>query len=148
MFERSVIYSTAILVALTSVCCVKRVICKTLVLGLWQTTQTHFRPHRMRRLITVCTVCFNIRKLRVKWNSLKFPFRTTFQAFTQRQLTNQCCQCFDCFIFLIFSFWWCMLCYHGLYLSRPHSLYSSIYMRVYGMYNLCNWLSYVRCRMQ
>ena len=27
---------------------------------------------------------------------VKFPFRTFFPAYTQRQSTNQCCQCFNC----------------------------------------------------
>ena len=30
-------------------------------------------------------------------NSLKFPFRNIFPAYTQGQSTHQCCQCFDCF---------------------------------------------------
>ena len=32
----------------------------------------------MRRLIKVCTVCLNYKKLRVKWNSLKSPLRIIF----------------------------------------------------------------------
>ena len=32
----------------------------------------------------------------VKGNSLKSPFSTIFPAYIQRQLTHQCCQCFDC----------------------------------------------------
>ena len=35
----------------------------------------------------VCTVCLNYRKLRVKWNGLKSPFRSIFPAYTQRQST-------------------------------------------------------------
>ena len=37
----------------------------------------------------------NNRKSRVKQNSLKSPFSTIFQAYTQRQSIHQCCQCFD-----------------------------------------------------
>ena len=40
-------------------------------LGHWQTLQTKITHHRMRRLIRVCTVLLNYRKLRVK-----SPFRT------------------------------------------------------------------------
>ena len=69
-------------------------------LGHWQTVQTQIR-HRMRCLIRVCTVCSNYRKLRVKWNSLKFPFRTIFPANTKRQSTHQCCQCFDLLLLLL-----------------------------------------------
>ena len=53
---------------------------------------------RARRLVRVCTFCLNYRKLRVKWNSLKLPFRTSFPAYTQRQLIHQCCQCFNYFL--------------------------------------------------
>ena len=40
-------------------------------------------------------VMLNCRKFRVKWNRPKSPFRTIFPAYTQRQPTHQCCQCFD-----------------------------------------------------
>ena len=45
-----------------------------LVLGHWQTVQTQIRCHRTRRVIRICTICSNFRKLRVKWNSLMSPF--------------------------------------------------------------------------
>ena len=45
--------------------------------------QTQIRLQRTRRLIKVCTVCLNYRKLRVKWNSFKSPFRTILQVYTQ-----------------------------------------------------------------
>ena len=77
-----------ILVAVTSECSVKRVIRVKPALGHSQTVQTQIRRQRMRPLITVCTVCLNYRKLKVKWNSLKSPFRTIFPAYTQRQSTN------------------------------------------------------------
>ena len=84
-----VIYSRAILVTVTSECNVRP------RLGYWQTVQTQIRRHRTRRLIRVCTVCFNYRKLRIKWNNLTSPFRTIFPAYTQRKSTHQCCQYFD-----------------------------------------------------
>ena len=40
--------------------------------------QTQIRHCRMLHLIRVCTVCFNYRKLRIKWNSLP-QFRNIFQ---------------------------------------------------------------------
>ena len=43
----------------------------------------------------LCNVCLNYRKFRIEGNSLKFPFRTIFPAYTQRQSTHQCCQCFN-----------------------------------------------------
>ena len=61
----------------------------------WQTVQTQIRRRRTWRLIRVCTICLNYRKLRVKGNNRKAPFRTIFPAYTQRQSTQQCCQCFD-----------------------------------------------------
>ena len=61
-------------------------------LGHWQTVQIQIRRHKTRRLIRICTVCFNYKKLRVKLNSLKSPFRTSFPAYTQR---HYWCQCFD-----------------------------------------------------
>ena len=48
----------------------------------WQTVQTLIRS---RRMIRVCTVCLSYRNLRVKGNSLKFPFRTIFPTYNQRQ---------------------------------------------------------------
>ena len=36
-----------------------------------------------------------LQEVRVKWNSLKSPFRTIFLAYTQWLSTHQCCQCFD-----------------------------------------------------
>ena len=63
-------------------------------LGHWQKVQTQIRCCRMC-LIRLCTVCLNYRKFRFKWNSLKSPFRIIFPAYTQRQSTHQCCQCFD-----------------------------------------------------
>ena len=62
-----------------------------------QTVQTQIRRHRTWRLNRVCTVCENYRKLIVKWNNLKSPFRTIFTADAQRQSTHQLCQCFDYF---------------------------------------------------
>ena len=43
----------------------------------------------------VSAILLKLQVLRVKWKSLKSPFRTIFSAYTRRQLTNQCCQCFD-----------------------------------------------------
>ena len=64
-------------------------------LGHWQTVQTQIRCRRMRHLIRVCTVCLNYMKLRAEWNSHKSPSRAIFPAYTQGQLTHQCCQCFE-----------------------------------------------------
>ena len=51
---------------------------------------------RMRRPIRVCSNCLNYKKIRVKWDSLKCPIRTSFPAYTERrQSTHQCYQCFD-----------------------------------------------------
>ena len=36
-----------------------------------------------------------LQELRSKRNSLTFPFRTIFPAYTQRESIQQCCQCFD-----------------------------------------------------
>ena len=69
-------------------------------LGRWQTVQNKIKRHRTRRLIRICTVCLNCRKLRVKWNMVKSPLRTTFPAYSQRQSTPQCYQCFD-YLFLV-----------------------------------------------
>ena len=87
------IYSHAVLVTVTSECRVKRVICKP---GLGHLGQCRPRSDTTECGIwSVCTVCLNYRKLRVKWSSLKCPFRTVFPAYTQRQSTHQYCQCFD-----------------------------------------------------
>ena len=56
-----------------------------------------------RRLIRVCTVCWNYKKLWVKWNSRKSPFRNIFQAYIQRESTYQCSQCFDFFLSAVTS---------------------------------------------
>ena len=96
----TVIYSRTILVAVTSECPVKKLSAKP---GLehWQTVQTKIRNRKTRRLIRVCTVCLNYRKLRVKWNSLNWVpvldtwSRTIFPAYTQRQSTHQYSQYFD-----------------------------------------------------
>ena len=67
--------------------------------------QSQIRRHRTRPLIRLCTICLNNRKLRVTWNILKSPFRTIFfSAYTQRQSTHQCCQCFD-FVLWCFTNW-------------------------------------------
>ena len=81
----SVIYSRAILVAVTSGCSVRRVICK-----IWTDTLTNSTDPERK-------VCLNYRnkKIRVKWNSLKSTFRTIFPACTQQQSSHHCCQCLD-----------------------------------------------------
>ena len=110
----TIIYSRAILVAVTSEWCWQRAICKT-----WNETfgtlansaypdQTPQNvasdqdvhsllilqkvkgkmKQSMWRLIRMCTVCLYYRKLRAKWNSLKSKFRTIFPAYTQRQSTH------------------------------------------------------------
>ena len=66
-------------------------------LGHWQTVQIQITRRKTRCLIRICTVCLNNRKLRIKWNSPKSPFRTIFPACTQRQSTHQYSQCFDYF---------------------------------------------------
>ena len=89
----NVFYSRATLVTVTSECRVKRVICKT-----WSWTLANnidLDQTAQKRVIRVCTICLNYRKLRVKWNSYKSPFRTILPAYTQRQPTHQWCQCFD-----------------------------------------------------
>ena len=63
-----VIYNRAILVAVTLV----------LSVNLGRDIGKQSRP---RHLIRVCTLFFNYRKLRVKWNSFKSPLRTIFQHF-------------------------------------------------------------------
>ena len=78
------LFIAALFLSLWPQCRVKRVICKTWT-GTLATVQTQIRRRRTRRLIRVCTVCLNYRKLRVKWNNLKSPFMTIFSVFTQRQ---------------------------------------------------------------
>ena len=95
--QMTVIYSHTILVAVTSECPVKKLSAKP---GLehWQTVQTQIRRRSTRRLIRVCTVCLNYRKLRVDWNSLMSPFRTRSSGpfiYAQRQSTHQYSQYFD-----------------------------------------------------
>ena len=63
--------------------------------GLRHTVQTQIRRYITWRLIRMCTVCLNYRNLRVKCNSLKYPFRTFVSAYTQKQASHQCRQCFD-----------------------------------------------------
>ena len=57
-------------------------------LGHWQTVQTQIRRRRTWRLIRICIVCLNYRKLRVKWNDCKFPFRTIFPAHRDNRPTS------------------------------------------------------------
>ena len=90
--------------AFKSECGIKRVIWKTwtgLSAGTLANSQTLIRRHRTRLRIKICTVCLSYRTLVVEPNSLKSPFRTIFPVYTPRQLTHQCCQCFD---FLCFTF--------------------------------------------
>ena len=95
----TVIYSRAILVAVTSECRVKMVMCKIWIGTLTNSADPDQTPQNvLRHLISVYTVCLNNRELSVKWSSFKFPLRTIFPAYTQRQSTNKCCQCFDYFI--------------------------------------------------
>ena len=61
----TVIDSRAILVAVTSECCVKRAICKIWTghsAWHWHTVQTHMTYRRTQRLIRVYIVCLNDRK--------------------------------------------------------------------------------------
>ena len=88
-----VIYSRAILVAVTSVLLLEGYLWD--ILGHWWTVQTQIKRRRMRHLISVITVCLNYRKLTVEWNSLKSPFRTIFPAYIWKQSTHQYRQCFD-----------------------------------------------------
>ena len=87
----TIIHSRAMLVAVSQ-SAMKRGLSVKPGLGHWQTVQTKMRHYRTRRLIRVCAVC-----LISEWNSLKSPFRTMFQAYSQSQSTHQCCQCFDFF---------------------------------------------------
>ena len=107
-----VIYSRAILVAVTSWCRVKP------GLGPWQTVQAQIRRGRTRHQIRVCTVCLNYKKLRVKWISLKSPFRTIFSAYSQRQSIHQCCQCFD--LCRSWRPWMCVSCFWNSLHTYPN----------------------------
>ena len=103
----TVVYtSLTTLVAVTSECCWYRVICKTWTgtYGTLQTVQTQIRRRVLRRLIRDWIVCLYHRKLKVKWNNRKSPFRTIFSAHTRRQSTHQCYLCFDYFTIM---FHWC-----------------------------------------
>ena len=64
----TVIYCRTILVTVTSACRVKWVICKT-----WTGSLEN-------KMVVFCP-----------------PFRTILPAYTQRQLTHQCCECLDLF---------------------------------------------------
>ena len=69
-----IVYSRALFsVAVMSECCKKNLSVKP-GMGHWQTVQTQIRRYRIRRLISVCTVCLNYRKFRVRWNCLQPPF--------------------------------------------------------------------------
>ena len=91
----TVIYSRAVVVTVTSECRVMRVICKTWIGTLAnsadkdQTAQNAASDQDLNCLLKLQEI------LRVKWNSLKSPFKTIFPSYTQRQSTHQCCQCFD-----------------------------------------------------
>ena len=69
-------------------CTMYRGLSVKLGLGHWQTVQTQIRRHRTWRLIRICIVCLNYRKLRVKWNDFKFPFRTIFPAHRDNRPTS------------------------------------------------------------
>ena len=75
--QGTVIYSRAILVAVTSECRVQA------RLEHCQTVQTQIRRRRTRRLIRACTVCLNYWKFRVKWKFLS-PRSVTFSQPTLR----------------------------------------------------------------
>ena len=92
--QTTVIYSRVMLVAVTSECSVRGLSVKP---GLehWQTVQAQIRRCITRRLIRICTVFLNNRKLKINSNSLTSTFRTIFPAYTKRQSTHHCCQCFD-----------------------------------------------------
>ena len=62
----TVIDSRAILVAVTSECCAKRVICKTWTGLSAGTLANNADSDQTPRLISVCSVCLNYWKLRVK----------------------------------------------------------------------------------
>ena len=49
---------------------------------------------------------FDYRKLTIKWNNSKSPFRTIFSAYTQRQSTHQCYQYLDSTMFEIEQLLW------------------------------------------
>ena len=66
--------------------------------GTFETLANSADPDKMLHLIRVCTDCKSYRKLRVKWNCLKFLFRIFFPS--QRQLSHQYCQCFDFAMYL------------------------------------------------
>ena len=72
-------------------------------------------------LILVCIDCLNYRTLRVKWNSFKSSFSNISPAYTQRQSTQQCCQCFD----LNNHYTYNHLTWHTLY-SMQHQLNPSL----------------------
>ena len=93
----TVTYSRGILVTVMLESRAKRILCKP-GRGHKQTMQTQIRNHRMRRLISVCTVCLNNRSF--KWNRLNSRFSIIFSAYIQKQSTNQFCQCLRLFTML------------------------------------------------
>ena len=113
----TVIYSRAIVVSETSECGVMRVIGKIWTGTLANTADPDQTPQNAASDQGLHCL-LNKRKLKVKWNSLKFPFRTIFRAYTQRQSTNQCCQYFD-------HLWYCtkLFCF-----MKPGACGSAIYI--------------------
>ena len=89
-----VIYSRDNLVAVTSEWSVKRVICKTWTGTLANSPDPDQTPQNAASDQSPHCL-LNYRKLRIKRNSLTYPYRTIFPAYTQRHSTYQCSQCFD-----------------------------------------------------
>ena len=89
-----VIYSRVILVTMTSERRVKRVNCKT-----WTETLANSADPDQTPLNAASDQCLHcllkLLKLQELNGSLTSSFRTIFPACSQRQLTHQCCQCFD-----------------------------------------------------
>ena len=111
---------TAILVAVTLECSVKRVVCKTWT-GTLANSADPNQTNRTWRLIRICTVFVNSRKLRMQWNSLPSQSRPLFSVYTQKQSAHQCCQCFDLF----------QRCYRDKLLMSSQTLYrpNTVYPR-------------------
>ena len=91
----TVIYSRDILVAKTPKCRVKRVIYKTWTGKTVNSVDTDQTPQKAASDQSLHCL-HKFQEVKGKWMSLKCPFSTISLAYTLRQSTSQCCQCFDC----------------------------------------------------
>ena len=102
------------------------------------TVQPQIRRRTTRSLFRVCTIC---RKTMVKWNSLKFPFRTIFPAYTQS--THQCYNCFSLLSFNDCCFIMIMPYIKKLRTSETYRKPASLFWKISS--HLLLWEKYNNC---